>query len=171
MSLVNDALKRAKEAQKENPPPTPPLELRPVQPAQEGRPASPMLFVGAVLGLVVMVGLGGLLLWGVTQQRNQSLQVEAKPAPVETPVKVEPPPASTPEEAMTNTLPAAVVEPPLPEFKLQGIFFNPRSPSAVVNGRTVYVGDRVEGFRIHLITPTAVTLGNATHTNVLSLSQ
>ena len=171
MSLVNDALKRAKEAQKENPPPTPPLEFRPVQPAQEGRPNSPVFFIGAVLGLVVMVGLGGLLLWGVTQQRNQSLQVEAKGAPVETPVKVEPPPASTPEEAMTNTLPAAVVEPPMPEFKLQGIFYNPRSPSAVVNGRTVYVGDKVEGFQVYVITPAKVTLGNATRTNVLSLSQ
>jgi len=173
MSLVNDALKRAKQAQQDNPPPTPPLEFRPVEPAQEGRPGAPLLVVGAVLGLIVMVGLGGLLLWGVAQQRNNSLQVEARSVPVEPAVPVEAStPGDTPEEAMTNTLPAAVVEtPPQPEFKLQGIFFNPRSPSAVVNGKTVYVGDRVSGYQVQTITPTAVTLASGTNTSVLSLSQ
>jgi hypothetical protein len=80
---------------------------------------------------------------------------------------------SSPEEAMTNTLPAgAAVEPPTPpELKLKGIFYNPRRPSAVVNDRTVYVGDRVNGFSVFAITPQTVTLGNATATNVLSLSE
>ena len=72
---------------------------------------------------------------------------------------------------MTNTLPAvAAEEPKAPELKLQGIFFNPRSPSAVVNGKTVYVGDKVSGFRVFAITPQNVTLGTATQTNVLDLS-
>ncbi len=177
MSMINDALKRAKKAQQENPPPTPPLQFRPVEPGQEGRPRSPLILVAAVLGLTVIVAMGGLLIWVVVQQRDASLQVEAKTvAPVDAPLaplRVEPPPApaSTPEEAMTNTQPAVAVEPPAPEFKLQGIFFNPRSPSAVVNGRTVYVGDKVNGFRVYAITPQNVTLGTATQTNVLSLSE
>ncbi|MFO1513532.1 MAG: hypothetical protein U1F83_11550 [Verrucomicrobiota bacterium] len=177
MSLINDALKRAKKAQQENPPPTPPLQFRPVEPGQEGRPRSPLILVAAVLGLTMIVGMGGLLIWVVAQQHDASLQVEAKAiAPVDpppAPLRVEPAPApaSTPEEVMTNTLPAvAAEEPKAPELKLQGIFFNPRSPSAVVNGKTVYVGDKVSGFRVFAITPQNVTLGTATQTNVLDLS-
>lgn len=185
MSLINDALKRAKQAQQENPPPTPPLQFRPVEPAQEGHPRPPLFIVGAVLGLIVIVGLGGLLLWAVTQKQEASLQVEARSlgevAPAES--RTTPPanaadagrttpPVSSPEEAQTNSLPATAVEPPqVPELKLQGIFFNPRRPSAVVGGRTVYVGDKVSGFRVLAITPLSVTLGNSEKTNVLSLSE
>lgn len=182
MSLVNDALKRAKQAQQENPPKPPPLEFRPVEPAQEGRSGSPLLLVGAVLGLTVAVLLGGLLIWVAANSQSARLQAEAKTlnAPESAPTNAaSADPATnnqaglgnTPEEAMTNTQPVAVeAPPPPPEFKLQGIFYNPRSPSAVVNGRTVYVGDRVTGYRVILITPEAVTLSSGTLTNVLSLS-
>lgn len=182
MSLINDALKRAKKAQKENPPPTPALQFRPVEPAQEGHPHSPLPIVAAILGLIVIVALGGLLIWFVTQSGDGGLQAGARPsvqaaatapaAPVDAPLaplSVES--AANPGEAQTNATPAAVAEPPkAPELKLQGIFFNPRSPSAVVNGRTVYAGEKVSGFRVLKITPETVTLGNATETNVLSLS-
>ena len=168
MSLVNDALKRAKQAQQDNPPATPPLQFRPVEPANEGHPDSPLLIVGAVLGLTVVVLLGGLFVWAVVSRQRADIQAEAKtvqPVPAVT-VPVEP---VVIPEVTTNSQPE-VVEPPKPEFKLQGIFFNPRSPSAVVNGRTVYVGDRVSGFNVIAITPKAVTLTSATETNVLSLS-
>jgi hypothetical protein len=188
MSLINDALKRAKQAQQENPPPTPPLQFRPVQPTQEGRPRSPQIILGAGLGLIVVVALGGLLLWAISQPRQTGLQVEARTfteaAAITPAVPADPPPAplsiesaltplTTPEEAMTNSLPAVAGGAPskVPELKLQGIFFNPRSPSAVVNGRTVYVGDKVSGFRVFAITPQAVTLATSTQTNVLSLSE
>lgn len=176
MSLINDALKRAKQAQKDNPPPTPELQFRPVEPGQE-HPRSPLFAVGAVIGLIAIISLGGLLLWVVAQKQEAGLQVEAKAAavpadPPPAPLPVEPAIASgnSPEEAMTNTLPAVEI-PKAPEFKLQGIFFNPRSPSAVVNGKTVYVGDKVSGFRVFAITPQAVSLANETATNVLSLSE
>ena len=80
-------------------------------------------------------------------------------------------PVIAPAETATNALPEVVETPQPPELKLQGIFFNPRSPSAVVNGRTVYVGDRVSGVRVAAITPKAVTLSSETFTNVLSLSE
>jgi len=174
MSLINDALKRAKQTQQENPPPTPPLQFRPVEPTQEGHPRSPLIIVGAVLGLTLAVALGGSLIWVVAQQRSTSLQVEARPIteaapadPPPAPLLEEPAaaPAITPAEAITNALPAVA------ELKLQGIFFNPRRPSAVVNGKTVYVGDRVSGFHVFAITPATVTLGTANQTNVLSLSE
>jgi len=180
MSLVNDALKRAKQAQEENPPKAPPLEFRPVEPAQEGGNRSPLLLLGGVLGLTVAVLLGGLLIWVIANSQSARLQAEAKTLPAAEGATTNTAPASsspqdqaglanTPEEAMTNTQPVAVEAPP-PEFKLQGIFYNPRSPSAVVNGRTVYVGDRVTGYRVITITPEAVTLSSGTQTNVLSLS-
>jgi len=177
MSLINDALKRAKKAQQENPPPTPPLQFRPVEPAQEGHPRSPLIIIGAVLGLTVVVALGGLLVWVAAQQRDAGLQVEAKTVtapedPLPAPLRVDSAPtlANSPEEDMTNALPSVVEPAQPPEPKLQGIFFNPRNPSAVVNGKTVYVGDKVNGLRVFVITPQAVTLGNDTTTNVLSLS-
>ena len=163
MSLVNDALKRAKQAQQENPPPVPPLQFRPVEPANEAQPGSPVLIVGAVLGLMVLIGLGGLLVWAVAGKQGAALQVEARTV-------VQPAPVVAPAKTVTNVEPV-VVEPPQPELKLQGIFFNPRSPSAVVNGRTLYVGDRVGGLSVTAITPKAVTLTSKTLTNVLSLSE
>lgn len=180
MSLVNDALKRAKQAQQHQPPSTPPLEFRPVEPTQEGKAGSPLLLVGGVLGLTAAVLLGGLLVWVMANSQSARLQAEAKTvketaltnsAPANLATNGQAGLGNSPEEAMTNTQPVAAVVPPKPEFKLQGIFFNPRSPSAVVNGRTVYVGDRVTGFRVATITPEAVTLTSATQTNVLSLSQ
>lgn len=167
MSLVNDALKRAKQAQQENPPPVPPLQFRPVEPANETPPGSPLLIVGAALGLIVLIGLGGLLVWAVAGKQGAAMQVEAR-----TVVEPATPVASVvaPAQSVTNVAPI-VVEPPAPELKLQGIFFNPRSPSAVVNGRTLYVGDRVAGLSVTAITPKAVTLTSKTLTNVLSLSE
>jgi len=170
MSLVNDALKRAKQTQQENPPPVPPLEFRPVEPANEGQSGSPLLVIGAVVGLMVVIGLGGLLVWAVSKQ-GADMHAEARTIAEPVPVAVtSAAPAVVPQEAVTNSQPE-VVEPPKPELKLQGIFFNPRRPSAVINGRTVYVGDRVSGARVTAITPKAVTLTSETFTNVLSLSE
>ena len=99
------------------------------------------------------------------------MHAEARTIAEPVPVAVTPAvPAVVPQEAVTNSQPE-VVEPPKPELKLQAILFNPRSPSAVVNGRTVYVGDRVSGARVTAITSKAVTLTSETFTNVLSLSE
>ena len=168
MSLVNDALKRAKQAQKENPPPNPELAFRPVEPANEGQTGSPLLFIGAFVGLVAVVVVGGLLIWSLTSKQGPDLHAEARPVAEPVPVVVPPQPVVTPP-VVTNSQPE-VVEPPKPELKLQGIFFNPTRPSAVVNERTVYVGDRVSGMHVRAITPKEVVLASSTETNVLSLS-
>lgn len=43
--------------------------------------------------------------------------------------------------------------------KLQGIFYTASNPSAIINGRTVFTGDRlVGGFRVERISPKSVTL-------------
>ena len=167
MSMINDALKRAKQAQQEKPPPNPELAFRPVEPANEGQSGSPLLFFGAFVGLVIVITVGGLLIWAVTSKQGADLTAEARTASQPAPAVVAAEPVVTP--ATTNSQ-AGVAEPPKPEFKLHGIFFNPTRPAAVVNGRTVYVGDRVSGLNVKAITPTAVILTSATETNVLSLS-
>jgi hypothetical protein len=186
MSLINKALKRAQQAQQENPPATPPLEFRPIEPGQQHRRHT-LLLVGLAVVVAAILGLSVLLVRVLVQSNSNALPVAAR--------VIEPPLAplaavasnslGTPNvstatsagmapnaEPTTNGAvhaAAAAVPPPAP-MKLQGIFFNPRSPSAVVNGQSVYLGDRVDGFRVMGISPVAVTLVSATATNVLSLS-
>jgi hypothetical protein len=193
MSLINEALKRAKQTQQENPPATPALEFRPVEPSQSASRRTTLLIVGMTLVVIMILGLAGTLIWFVLKSDRASLPIaarvaeaplaalpsEVKPAP--TPVKEALPavaPATGqkfehPDEPNTNRVPVGgeiveAIQPPA--LKLQGIFFSPSHPSAVVNGKTVYLGDRVNGFRLVAVSPVAVTFVRATETNVLSLS-
>lgn len=61
MSLINDALKRAKHAQQKSPPPTSPgLVLRPIE---SGRGKQSNLVTLLPLAVVVLAGVGGLMIW------------------------------------------------------------------------------------------------------------
>jgi hypothetical protein len=58
--------------------------------------------------------------------------------------------------------------------KLQGIFYNPSRPAAVVNGKTVYVGSRAgeaRDFLVLEISRQSVTVANGSQTNVLVLEE
>src|SRR5512146_2886611 len=102
MSLINDALKRAKETQRNNPAPARDLEFRPAEPAPD-RNVLPAIL--GMLALVVMVGLAGFFVWWTVQSHRGGLPATrtavAKPAELEkvnaTPqVEPEPKPAVTP---------------------------------------------------------------------------
>ena len=171
MSHINDALKRAQEAQQENPPTTPPLEFRPVEPDQQPPRRSTTLLVGLSLVIVAILGLSSLLVYFISQSDSSTLQVAARV--IDPPLAPLAAVSNAPAEPKTNAavdVAAAVVTPPAPPMKLQGIFFNPRNPSALVSGQSVSLGDHVGGFRVVGISPVAVTLVSATATNVLSLS-
>jgi hypothetical protein len=43
-------------------------------------------------------------------------------------------------------------------FRLQGIIYNPTKPSAVVNGNMVFVGEKVAGWSVTVISSNSVTL-------------
>ncbi|MBU4460840.1 MAG: hypothetical protein KJ579_09760 [Verrucomicrobia bacterium] len=77
---------------------------------------------------------------------------QAPPAPAPDPVE----PAETADDpAMTaGTLP----EPPKPTYKLQGIAWHPQRPLAIVNKRTVGIGETVDGCRVDRITADGVVL-------------
>lgn len=217
MSLINDALKRAKQAQQETaPPPAPNLQLRPVEPGQCTRQGIGLL-VPAVLAVVALMLL--LLVWQRSQQpgSGQPTEVHARAAmpaapiaePPAEPAPAEPVPATeaipaappaAPTEAMVDPgsvleaaavampaeLPAvaaagsevpnvpAVVEAPPPRVslpKLQAIIFSPTRPSVMLNGKTLFIGDRLNGLRVTAIDKESVTLVGASQTNVLVLDE
>ena len=197
MSQINDALKRAKAAQQDNPPPAHGPQLLPPDPAQQTTRgiglAIPFVFV-----LVALLGL--LFLWEIRQKKiaeNPSPKPETiasasavpqplvQPVPTETPkpvatpapaeVRAEPvPPAPPPAPVVTPTAPATPVvsaASPAPALKLQAILFNPRSSSAMINGRMVIKGDKVNDYRVASIGQSVVTLVNSRQTNVLTLNR
>ena len=66
--------------------------------------------------------------------------------------------------------PAAPAPPPkFPQLRLQSIFYRPANPSVMINGRTLYLDDEVQGVTVADIQPSSVTLVLSGHTNVLTL--
>lgn len=205
MSLINEALKRAKQAP---PPRVPELSLRPVETPASERRGSPIT-APLVLSLVGVVAL--LLVWEIFRQSGvvsprHDLVVSAQtaavaeqpaatpaaatspitaPAPKPAPSPQPPPAAAVPGAGLTigtgatniaapanetNAAPAAAPAPEPPPLKLQGIVYNPSRPSAMINGRTVFIGERVRDFRVVAITSTSVTLSANGQSKVLELA-
>lgn len=54
-------------------------------------------------------------------------------------------------------------------FRLQGIFYRPSSPSAVINAKTVFVGDIIADAKVKAIDQSSVTLDLGSETKVLTL--
>jgi MSHA biogenesis protein MshK len=215
MSLVNDALKRAKEAQQQAAPPPPSqMQFRPVEPGQQVRgglgPIVPVTWV--VLMLLVAV-----LAWQwakgnrITEPREAravtrtAVQTTAAPQPVSPPAAATTPtPVSEPSllpqieshpvvdtlaaiDAATSANPVVVKEPendaansvaiaPAPQpkpapLRLQAIVFNPKRPSALISGKTLFIGDRLGDARVVAIDRESATLVGGGQTNVLSLPE
>jgi hypothetical protein len=87
-------------------------------------------------------------------------------------------PISSPAAAVNDTnsapSPVAIAEPPAPKpapLKLQAIVYNPVRPSAIINGRTLFVGDKFADFHILAINQESATLVGKGQTNVLNLAE
>jgi MSHA biogenesis protein MshK len=175
MSLVNDALKRAKDAQRKGNAPAPGPQFRPAEPATP--PAKGIGLIAPVaIGLVAIVG--SIL---VLQNRQKTVARESAPQPKPTasvttasaakPAEVSvtvPAPVAVVAEKPVAT-PAPVVRTPEPALKLKAIFYSPGHSTAIINGKTVKAGDVYKGFRVAAITQTSATLVSATQTNVMTL--
>jgi hypothetical protein len=211
MSLINDALKRAKQAQQQaaaSQPPQPDMELRPVEPRQYARPTVG-LTIPVLLGLASLVLL--VLLWQTARNSNSQNAPEvtarartataaagqtAPPTAATTPAaQTSPSPAPTPsiasqevaaqssatnppisaafaQDAPTNPAPVAAVAPPKPVLpKLQAIVFHPTRPSVMINGKSLFVGEKIGEFRVRSIEQDSVTLVGAGQTNILTLPE
>jgi len=212
MSLINEALKRAKEA-KAAPPPAAGPQFRPVDPQPERDSRSTVMVVSA-FSLVLVLAL--LLAWLLIQRNGAaSTAVRASEAPnipavpvkqtapavslpkpvaarqvaspsiepssvaaIKTEVSAQPastaPPAAaaTVDPVVATPITAAIEPPPKPAPpKLQGIVFNPTRPSAMINGRTLFIGEKFGELRLVAITSDSATLVGGGRTNVLSLEQ
>jgi hypothetical protein len=164
MSLINDALKRASQSDRNRPrQPQPPGILRPVA-GQGGFPLGLVLLAGVVLTLAA----GGWLFW--QRWHGSHLPASVKPTPiVETTANTEPSRGETettsasepsPSAPATSTASAgassAVPQPSAghseqawpADLKLAAIFFSKNNPMAMINGKTVGVGEVIEGISI-----------------------
>lgn len=196
MSLINDALKRATQAQ---PATTPAPELETdMKPVQVSRSVGLPVYFTPVL-LFIVSGACWFLIKG--SNSNQQLNLVAR-EPIVAQAREIPdmPPAegaelpipdnrqfalndspsaavetatadssvnSDPDDSSSNTVVAEAPE--AVTFKLQGIFFRPSKPSAVVNSKTVYIGDIIASAKVKAIDHRSVTLDFAGGTKVLTL--
>jgi hypothetical protein len=212
MSLINDALRRAKHAQQSRAHAAAgELPLQPVEPLP-GPAGVPWTLFAAVS--VAALILGGGLVWQLRSNHARtpvtlespvatslpppiaapaSPSVAAASAPISVPAMPPPAPAVAPQpgptEAAASTAPAPTdapgestpadvpsAEPPpgpppptFPTLKLQGIFYSRTKPSALINGRTLFLGDQVEGAVLKRIDALEVEVEYNGQTRTLSL--
>ena len=167
MSLINDALKQARQSQHPGQP-SGQLPLRPVEPTRRG--VADWLLP---LAVVVLAGAAAFFI-GLALARH-------KPSPAKAPEISAKQPAAPTVVAPTVVVPAVImpaaiapavarvtnapvvsnsvvaVPPSTAGMKLQGVVYGQNS-WAIVNGKTVYVGDSVGGFRVKAISENGITL-------------
>jgi len=198
MSLINDALKRATQAQPASKP-TPEMETT-MKPAPQPRTVGLPVYFTPVL-LFIVSGACWFLIkgWDVRRQNmasTKSIPVQARevemsgiPAGEGTELPIpenrqfalnDRPSPSLPVNTSSGTavadasaesvlarIPTEEAQPAT--FKLQGIFFRPANPSAVVNSKTVFVGDRIANAKVKAIDHQSVTLDIAGEIKLLTL--
>jgi hypothetical protein len=145
MSLINDALKQARKT----PTRTTPTSLPPLSPAaSESSPVAARLL--AVIVIVLIVAAIFFIGWAEAHHAVRAIvaapgatqSVAAVSLPVAQPPPVAPPPPLNPPDAP----------------KLQAIFYMPKDLSAIIDGKTVRVGDQSGTYRVKEISKYTVTL-------------
>lgn len=193
MSLINDALKQARQAQAGKAVPAQGPSLRPVETAHEAA-GHGLLLPGVIVGVLL---LGVVLIWGWFRGDSGELKARAharqaiaagslpmpapaaEPAPAPTPLL---PPvtanlnstnistAATTNSITNETAPVEAAKPLPAVYKLKSLFYRKKNPSAVINNKTVFLGSRVGEARVAAIDAESVTIvTSAGQTNVLEL--
>ena len=104
------------------------------------------------------------------------------PTPVVAPVVTPSPPVAekpapnvvavaepAPQPTVTPQPPAPAPPPTFPDLRLQGIFYRPSNPSALINSKTVFVGDEIAGVKVVAIERTGVKVELDGHTKTVKL--
>jgi hypothetical protein len=111
---------------------------------------------------------------------TQNASPQPKPVLATTPAAVRPeatvPTTSAPTslaapQTIVSSAPAPQNVLPAPVYKLQGIFYRPAHPMAMINGKNVSAGDKVADAKVINIQRDSVTLSVDGQTKVLTLSQ
>lgn len=154
MSMINDALKRASQSDKNRPAQA--ALPQPMQPVSGERRTHFSWILAAIVVAVLGIGLAGWVFWK-WWEGNQPAVVAAPIQPVQRAVAVPPPPSPAPPAPAVVVVPAAPAPPPAatpvkPSWPIaltvKAIFYNKTSPHALVNGRTVEAGDTIQGVLI-----------------------
>ncbi len=168
MSLINDALKRA--AQKPAPIASASEAAAGMRPAEARPRGFPVLSLVIVLIPLIALGVWFLAKGLQMEDHLQPVPVEVVTARTSDPEVVESPkPVLQAVVTAPTNQPVTAVAPPQPIYKLQGIYWRPLKPSAVINGKTLYVGDRVGIARVMAVDQEGVTLDVNGETKVLLL--
>ena len=206
MSLVNDALKRAKEAQQ--PTPAPPISGPPCKEPDTVEESSSWTTSPVTMAVVAVIAL--LVVWQSLRRSNASSRSEGDPTrvaarshvtPETSPAAVEPPspkpelaPTVSPDATSVKAAPSVVTTPAPsdsvtpsgatpqtevipaappapPPLRLQAVIWSPKRPSAMISGKTVFVGDRVQDFKVTRITQDSATLSSYSEVKVLRMTQ
>ena len=159
MSQINDALKRAQDFQAKSVPSSVPAML-PVE-SKAGQPGANWIWPVAILLFLLL--FGGLFI-AVSSGRHAGTTAVTDPAPVPAPVVQSastpiPPPVAPVTETLAANTPKSV--------QIQGIVSDPVRPYAIISGKTVFVGDAVDGQRVTAISPDTLTLVGNGQTNRL----
>lgn len=170
MSLINDALKRANQTKPAEPAAAPAApKLRVVEPPAPPASGPPqwLLFAFPVV-LLLVCGIAGVLIYqgwhGEKESAPNGVTAAARVTqPEPTPIHpsndwVSVPPNPYAATNATGNVAAVRAEPTFPELRLQGVFFRPSNPSAVINGKTVFRGERVDSARVVAIGKDSVTV-------------
>lgn len=161
MSLIDDAVRRARQTQQNNPPDVQ-KPLIPVKPKPSG--IGWVLPVAAGVFFAAACFFFGLSLSSRTQPpaaaaRKLSVKQPDKPVSAQqTHPPAAPPVAPVQVQPVAPAAPAAQLP---PEPKLQGIIFDQVRSGAIVNGKTVYAGDHVGNYLVKGISKTTVVLEKA----------
>lgn len=154
MSLINDALKRAKRSQQQRPPESP--ATPPLPPLTAPVQSEPHSNAGWIFLVILLISIACFFVGMAIATRKPVMEttvvtniVQVAAAPVA--------PKIIPLQTNTAPAPAPPSPPPSP-LRLEGIFYNASAPQAIVNGQTVYAGDNVDGFHIKKISKDTVSL-------------
>lgn len=133
----------------------PEREISDQEPSVEGPIPTSLAYWG------VMVGIFGAILFFMQPRYVAALPVAARtPAP--------PKPAPVPQPATNYQAKASLV--PIAPLKLQGVTYQPSNPSALIDGRTYFVGDSVGRAKVIAIDQEQVVVEQQGQTKVLRLS-
>lgn len=157
MSLINEALKRTRDASYQAPPPRP-ISAEPYRVA--ATPAPPRRSPRVALGLGLAAGVLLLVAVGYVYYHRFA---PATPVVVPPPPPVAESPVSPPvvEELPAEPPPAPVAPPPEPvppKLVLQGITGDATEREAMINGTSLRVGEEIDGAKVLAINARAVKL-------------
>lgn len=169
MSLINDALKRARQ---EAPPVIPPPAAPPPRPPTRNSATVAGWLIPTVVIFLVMAA-AFFIGWGMAHHTLATFEPEtrtAEPTPANVPAAsvsgpvIETPASASPNASIpqqTKPEPEPVSVNPLFAPKLQGIFYSPSGSTAILDGKSVRVGATFKQYKVTEITKTSVTLMSA----------